>query len=324
MQFIRPHLAFALLAIAAAPAGHASCGTAFCALNTNWDSQGLYLEPGARLDVRYEYIPQEQPRAGSNRVAVGEIPREHDEVKTINRNWLFSFDYLSASGWGVTVTMPVVDRYHVHNENTDDGPVPEQWKFTELGDVRVLGRYQFAPTTSGEADDPKLNVYGLYFGAKLPTGSFTQSNPEGEVAERSLQPGSGTTNALFGGYFRQSVPLHDFAWFAGFLVDAPLASRSGYKPGNRFGVDLGVRYDATEKLGLLLQFNALFRGRDSGPQADAEDSGGRSVFISPGVMYAVTHNTRVWAFYQQPIYQYVNGVQLTANWAAIAGFTVQF
>ena len=71
MRFIRSHLAAAVLAIAAAPASHASCGSAFCAINTNWDSQGLYLEPGARLDVRYEYIPQEQPRAGSNRVAVG-------------------------------------------------------------------------------------------------------------------------------------------------------------------------------------------------------------------------------------------------------------
>src|SRR5438270_604567 len=34
----------------------ASCGSAFCTINTSWDAHGAWLEPGARLDLRYEYI----------------------------------------------------------------------------------------------------------------------------------------------------------------------------------------------------------------------------------------------------------------------------
>ena len=53
----------------------ASCGSAFCSVNTSWDAQGTWLEPGARVDLRYEQIRQDQPRAGRRDVGVGEIPR---------------------------------------------------------------------------------------------------------------------------------------------------------------------------------------------------------------------------------------------------------
>ena len=71
----------------------ASCGAAFCTLNTNWDIQGQAVEPGLRADLRYEYIRQDQPMSGSKKVAVGQIPQHHDEVSTTNRNWLPSLDY---------------------------------------------------------------------------------------------------------------------------------------------------------------------------------------------------------------------------------------
>ena len=75
-------LAFACIA----PAAWGSCGSAFCTVNTNLLPQIPLTEPGTRLDLRFEYIDQNQPRHGNRNVAVGEIPRHHDEVQTINRN----------------------------------------------------------------------------------------------------------------------------------------------------------------------------------------------------------------------------------------------
>src|SRR5207245_2010156 len=44
-----------LALLPAAGAAQASCGTAFCVLNTNWATQGVAAEPGtARLDMRFE------------------------------------------------------------------------------------------------------------------------------------------------------------------------------------------------------------------------------------------------------------------------------
>src|SRR6185295_6300824 len=71
----------------------AGCGSSFCLVNTDWASQGEWTEAGGRFDLRYEYIDQNQPRHGAERVGVGEVPEHHDEVRTINRNWIAQFDY---------------------------------------------------------------------------------------------------------------------------------------------------------------------------------------------------------------------------------------
>ena len=47
----------------------------------------------------------------------------------------------------------------------------------------------------------RAGAFGLQFGIKLPTGKFDVANDEGEVAERSLQPGSGTTDAILGAFY---------------------------------------------------------------------------------------------------------------------------
>ena len=70
----------------------ASCGSAFCMVNTNWNLQGLAPEPGLRIDTRFEYINQHQPMSGSDRVGFGEIRRHHDELRTINRNYITTLE----------------------------------------------------------------------------------------------------------------------------------------------------------------------------------------------------------------------------------------
>src|SRR5262249_43494778 len=151
---------------------------------------------------------------------------------------------------------------------------------------------------------------GLYFGLKLPTGSTRVTNAEGDRAERTLQPGTGTTDALIGAYYSQLLPAKDLTWFAQGLLQVPLNQNQGYQPGKRLFFDAGLRYEASESVSLLLQMNVVFRGRDSGEAADRADSGGRSVFLSPGMSVALGKDVRVYGFLQAPLYQYVNGVQL--------------
>ena len=88
------------------------CGSAFCSVNTSWEVQGAWTEPGTRLDFRYEYVNQDQPMSGSRKVGVGEIPRHHDEVYTTNRNYLTAIDRTIDADWGVNVLVPVVSREH--------------------------------------------------------------------------------------------------------------------------------------------------------------------------------------------------------------------
>ena len=309
--------------LAALPYQHAmaSCGASFCMANTNWNLQGFAPEAGFRVELRYEYIKQDDLRSGSDRVAFGQIPRHHDEIKTINRNLLAEIDYTIDKDWGVAASVPVVDREHAHIHNHRGAQLLEEWDFTRLGDVRVQGRRQWM---AEDAATHGLSFYGLNLGLKLPTGDKDVRNANGERAERSLQPGSGTTDLLFGGYYSRVLPASDSSWFVQALVQLPLNSREDYKPGRRFTVDLGYRYEATSAIGLMLQLNALYRSRDSGAQAEPEDTGGRFLFVSPGISYALTKTTQVYAFVQQPLYQYVNGVQLTADWSALVGISARF
>ena len=164
----------------------------------------------------------------------------------------------------------------------------------------------------------------MVFGVTLPTGSATETNDEGGPAERSLQPGTGTTQPFLGAYYQLRLPARGLLFFAQGAYGWPVDSYHEYKPGDRLTIDLGVRYEATPRVGLLLQLNALWKGRDSGEEAEPEDSGGQYFFLSPGVSVLVTPKVQLFALVQLPIYQYVNGVQLTASWGATAGIGVRF
>lgn len=316
--------AAALVAAAAALvplASAASCGSAFCLVNTNWSVQGVWIEPGPRVDFRFEYIDQDQPMSGSRRVGVGEIPAHHDEVRTINRNYFATIDYGFTPEWGVSVVIPYVDRFHEHIHNHHGAQLPETWDFADPGDVRVQGRWQTAIAT---ADTTRAGFAGLTLGLKLPTGKFDVTNAEGAAAERSLQPGTGTTDALVGAYYRQALPFAGSSWFVQASAQLPLNTRDDYKPGNLFGVDGGYRYDHTDRLAWMLQLNYRYKARDKGAQAEPQDSGGQAVTASPGVSFAITPAVQAYTFVQLPIWQYVNGVQLTADWSIAAGVSAQF
>ena len=304
-------------------AAYGSCGSAFCMVNTNWGVQGVWNEPGFRGDLRFEYIDQDQPRTGTQDIAVGEIPRHHDEVRTINRNLFATIDYGFSEALGVSVIVPWVDREHEHIHNHQGEQELERWQFSGLGDMRVVARYQF-PAMVTDAQATRASFAGVTGGLKLPTGRTTVANGDGEVAERTLQPGSGTTDALLGAYYREALGNLNASWFVQANLQLPLNSYHAYKPGNQVLIDVGGRWDATDKLGLMLQLNAHYKGRDSGDEAEPEDSGSRTLSISPGFTYAVTPTVQVYAFVQLPVYQRVNGVQLVADRSYAVGVSAQF
>ncbi len=305
--------------LAAAGAAQGSCGSAFCVLNTNWSTQGVASEPGAfRLDERFEFVDQKHLQSGTKRISQADDTADTTELRTINRNLLTTLDYTVTKNWAVSVSVPAVSRSHSHIADPTGAATFEKWDFTKVGDTRALGMYRF--------DNEKNPVVsqGLIFGLKLPTGSYRVSNADGAVAERALQPGTGSTDAVLGSYYSAPGIHQDSSWFVQALYQQAVSTKEQYKPGNQFQLNVGYRHPLGHDWQALLQVNSLIKGKDSGANAEPDLSGSKSVFLSPGLIYSLTHDLQLYSFVQLPIYRLYNGIQLSVDWAFVAGATMRF
>jgi hypothetical protein len=75
-------------------------------------------------------------------------------------------------------------------------------------------------------------------------------------------------------------------------------ARLDLRPGDRANVDLGYRHRLNDRLAALLQLNLLYRDRDSGAQAEPEDSGGHFAFIGPGLGYNLGRDTQLYGSFR--------------------------
>src|SRR6266704_3303820 len=308
-----------LALLPAAGASQASCGSAFCVLNTNCATQGVAADPGtARLDMRFEFVDQKHLQSGTKRVSQAEDTADTTELRTINRNLLTTLDYTLSSNWAVSVSVPVVDRSHSHIADPTGAAISEKWDFARVGDTRALGFYRFA-----DEKNPLVN-YGLIAGLKLPTGSHRISNADGAVAERALQPGTGSTDVVLGGYYSAPGIHLDSSWFVQALYQQAVSTKEEYKPGNQLQLNVGYRYPLGHDWQALLQVNSMIKRRDSGANAEPDLSGSKSVFLSPGLIYSLAHDLQLYSFVQVPIYHFYNGTQLSVDWAFVAGATMRF
>ncbi|HYR05811.1 MAG TPA: hypothetical protein VEP71_03930 [Gallionella sp.] len=305
-------------------------------MNTNWDTQGLVNGEGLRIDLRYSYAKADTPRVGSSKVAKPSptdpalLGVEVENMRTINQLLNLDFDYAINRQWSVVVGLPVVMRDHAHQIGDPALTIVEQNKFTELGDVRVVGNYKF------DFSD-RMSGSGIRFGLKLPTGKANwELVPGAGPAEGGLQPGSGSTDLILGAYYYQETANSPYGWFVSGQLQSATKTRDSYRPGNEATLDLGVHYTLSPSLTGLLQLNFNFKERDSGIGAKVNPhSGMHSLNLSPGLSFVVTPKARLYGFVQLPIYQYANSDpnwmpgnpvigQLTAPWSIALGVSQTF
>jgi hypothetical protein len=316
MQMNQRNIATTLSLCGAITASQASfaCSSCGCSLSSDWASQGVGGASGFRVDFRYDYFNQNQLRSGTGTVDRGSIafPAEREiQQETINRNYTLTLDYSPNADWGVNLQIPYFDRFHTTIVAGDTDVSTSHTK--SFGDVRVLGRYQ------GFSHD---HSSGVQFGLKLATGSFHNDFIDGPQAgtplDRGLQPGTGPTDLLVGGYNFGALS-RNWDYFAQALLQQPLNSREDFRPGTGLNGNVGLRYVANEMFTPQIQFNLRTERRESGANADVENSGATLLYLSPGVTVHVNHNLHLYGFFQVPVYQRVNGFQIESRYSVSAG-----
>jgi hypothetical protein len=298
----------------AAPLTSHACSVCGCSLSSDWAAQGYITTPGLETGVRFEYFEQSDLRSGTgsvDRTALTFPNADEIQQRTVNRNTWLDLDYVVNSSWGFSAAIPYHDRFHTTIAEGDTAVSTSDARGP--GDVRLLARYQqHAPDQS----------FSFQFGLKLPTGRFDQdfaAGPQaGELLDRGLQLGTGTTDLLAGAaWFTR--PAVNLGLFAQAMLDQPLAARAGFLPSTSLTLSGGVRWLNASAFTPQLQLNIKTEGREHGDEADTPNSGSTLAYLSPGVTAELSGNSHAFLFVQLPVYQRVNGLQLEPRWVLSFG-----
>ncbi len=309
-----------LLALAAALPSSAvfACASCGCSLSSDWDSQSMSAGSGLRFDLRYDNVNQNQVRSGTGTVASWPVPGHEQELYTRNRYLTAGIDYSASANWGLSLQLPYIDRSHASNGMAFDGSDAGTSHTQSLGDVKLVARYL------GLRDEGNT---GLQFGLKLATGSHAQTFSGGAIAgdplDRGLQPGTGTTDAILGLFHFASLS-QNWDYFGQATVQLPLNSSDGYKPGHALNLNAGFRYLGLDSWVPQVQLNARASAKDSGANASPDDSGGKTLYVSPGVSFTLGEKAKIYGFVQVPVYQNLNGYQLAPKTTFSVGTQFEF
>ena len=302
----------------------ASCGSANCFLVTG--TQEGISEPGRMTaDLSYRWIPQDQVHKGSHSADVASVPAidfengeilpdHHQEIRTNNELMQLDVTVGVTSRSAVTLAVPFFnDRRHEH---IDDGTFSNTGGTSGFGDIRLIGKYALLVSTR------HLLVGGI--GIKFPTGEYKLLDPEGAIGEPTLMPGTGSWDPLASLYYSYQILPHTLDGFVSTSYQDTTENSLDYRLGSTWIVNAGASYRQTETIVASLQVNARQAPHDEFKGQTVSNTGGRWVYITPGVTVQASPNTALYTHVQLPVYQYVNEANLVPRYGLIFGISHAF
>ena len=241
-----------------------------------------------------------------------------------------------AGAYGVTDRLTIaVDVPWVHHDGIREGEhhhsggaainsVVERGDVSGFGDATMLAKYRLAGGERG--------ALALIGGIKMPTGSTRKRDDEGERFETEHQPGSGSWDKIVGvaaggstGAVQFNASLIYQAAGKG-AMDTRLGDRAigGLSLSHRFGP--GEHHDEADEaphghrsLDAFVELTGEWEGRQEVAGVRDAHSGGRAVFLSPGVRLNLASGWGVSAAVGLPVWQRIrashpdNGPRVTVG-----------
>jgi hypothetical protein len=187
------------------------------------------------------------------------------------------------------------------------------------------------------SDAPEHSSLWVTGGVKLPTGARRETGSTGEDAEVTIAPGTGSTDALFGvtyqsGLLRNTVLQGELGHTTLIPFFVALNGRVNghgthdYRRGHEVQLNAGTEYPLTSMVHLVGQVNGRILSKDDVGQTNENRdlTGGRYLYLSPGLRVLLAGKISIYGFMQVPIYQHVNGLQLTSKANYVAGIRKSF
>ncbi len=257
--------------------------------------------PGGMAWLQYDYQDQNRNWNGTSMA-----PSANNGDKEIETDFVTAgLQYMFNSSWGLQFALPYDYRTFKTTSNAPGNPITTiNWG--ALGDIRLEGIY-----TGFFADQSA----GVTFGLKLPTGDWTYNNAYGDI-DRDSEIGTGSTDILLGGFYRGNITKDEkWDWFAQGLLDVPVLTQVGYRPGVELDSAAGVDYKGFSlgRMRISPVAQAIFSDRtsDCGSNANHDSSGYQRILLSPGIEFHI-HPVKIYADVELPVYQNFTGNQLAA------------
>lgn len=221
------------------------------------------------------------------------------------------------------VTLPVVQKQLEFKTSSGTKTITS----SGLGDLSLVGVYRFY-----RRDVPRATTqFSLIGGLKAPTGSTSQSDRDApllpgnnrERLPRPLQPGSGSWDGIVGIAGFQNL---DRLSFYGSVQGKLNSEDDNFRFGNNLHYDFTVDYVTLEERNLffVLEFNGVNAGRNEENGRNVRNSGGHSLFISPGIEYLPLPYLILESSVQIPVVQDLNGRQPEKRVSLVFGLRYLF
>lgn len=225
--------------------------------------------------------------------------------------------------WTTRIVVPFVRK---SMDFTPPGAARMDYTTSGVGDVLVDTKWVFFRSNRLKG----TTRVGIEGGVKIPLGNTDSRLPDGTIAPRPLQLGSGSWDFPFKALFTMTRDRFGLLANAGYRVNT---SNDGFEAGDVFSYDvaLGLRVapwvyrSLTDKsLMVYLELNGEVAQRSAIAGIPSPDSGGHLLFLSPDLQWIPTPSLLFEASVQIPFVQDLNGTQMEYDTRFQFGTRVRF
>lgn len=280
------------------------------------------------LGLRFDYARFESLSKDEIRSKTFKVDGDHAHLDTVDWTLLQTLEL----SYGVTDDIQLgyalgwyrasdLQEGHLHGDGS--------YGFHEFGDVSggtdhwLTGKWRLMKGEEGQ--------FAVFGGVKLPLGDDDEIGEDGDrnrPLEPSVQPGSGAFDVQIGAAYSRWL-TEQLALDASIRFIYPFEARN-FKIGERIEVGTAVSYRLTEFADdypqLTLFAEAILRWQHENLEDDEEvvNSGGTTLFLSPGARLAVTKRTSFFVAPQFPVAQSLNDEQQETEFRFTAGISLAF
>jgi len=285
------------------------------------------------LQFSYSFTKMDELREGTHERSVEDV--QNAGVYTSIPTEMEMYKYTLTAGYGFTPRLKVfVSVPYVRN--TMDMVMRMRMMWMEhpmdpvdgFGDVTLMGLYRLY----ADKEIRPTRALSAGVGLKLPTGSYTVENSRGKLVHAHMQPGTGSWDPILSLiYTRMGRSL---------LIQTDLTyqitteNSKGYEFGDSLAANVSAKYALSrffnvtgDVLYLHTEKSDDRDGAYTSPGSlmdDPRNTGGDSVWLSPGIEIIPIRNGVLALKYQFPAWEDVNGIQLVSSRRVLASLSYAF